>query len=328
MARERALVTGATGFIGRVLIDRLREASVAVRGVARRRAASTADELVETDLAELTPQSTLLDDVDVVYHLAAKTHDLADARGVEAEYDRVNVEGTRRLLALLPGRRVRRIVFVSSVKAVGEGGDAEIDERTPARPTTAYGRSKRAAEELVAEMATANGVEAVSLRFPMVYGPGQRGNLQRMVRAIDRGRFPPPPANRNRRSMLHVENAAQALMLGGTHPAARGRTYFVTDTRPYSTRELYDSISSALGRRPTRWEVPEAVFRAAAKAGDAARALVGRRVGFDSDAAEKLLGSAWYSSALIARELGYAPAWDLESALPAIVAEVRARGSS
>jgi nucleoside-diphosphate-sugar epimerase len=284
--------------------------------------------LVTVDLSEGPIDPALLHGMDAVYHLAAKTHDVAEAADADAQYTRINVTGTKHLLDAARRAGVGRVVFVSSVKAIDEGGPEARDEtRTPA-PSSAYGRSKLAAERLVFDAAATGAFEAVCLRFPLVYGPGQRGNLTRMIAAIDRGRFPPPPENGNRRSMLHVENAVDALVLAGARANADGRTYIVTDAHPYSTRQLYDWIRAALGRPPVRWSVPAWGFRALALGGDAAGALLRRRVGFDSDACQKLLGSAWYSPAKMIRELGYQPAQDLQGALPEIIASYRSQRSN
>ena len=316
---RRCLVTGATGFIGRRLVDQLRAEGAFVRGLARSPAPSAAHELMLGDVADLPPNSPLLDGIDVAFHLAAKTHDMAEADDAEAEYQRVNVQGTAQLLALAVHSKCARFVFVSSVKAVDEGNERPAVESDTPRPLTAYGRSKMQAEGLVFETAATHGFEAVCLRFPLVYGPDQRGNLQRMIEAIDRGRFPPPPRNANRRSMLHVQNAVDALMCAGRHRSAPGHVYFVTDAAAYSTRDIYDAIRAALGRPPIQWSVPAWAFRAMAAGGDVARRIVRRRVGFDSSAYQKLLGSASYRIDRIQRELGFWPSHDLTSSLPAMI---------
>ena len=94
--------------------------------------------------------------------------------------------------------------------------------------------------------------------------------------------------------------------------------------RPYSTRQLYDWIREALGKPPAAWSVPAWVFRALAAAGDVARTVARRRIGFDSDALQKLLGSAWYSPDKIARDLGYAPTRTLAATMPELIADYRA----
>jgi UDP-glucose 4-epimerase len=321
------LVTGATGFIGAALVRRLTAAGVPVRGVARSRRDPAAN-VIAVDLRSGTLPTGTLDRVETIYHLAAKTHDLTATEASDAEYWSVNLEGTQRLLDAAWQHPIKRVVFVSSVKAQTETTARVVDETDTPEPTTAYGRSKLAAEKLVLTEAARRGFEAVCLRFPLVYGPGQRGNMARMIAAIDRGRFPPPPAGVNRRSMLHVANAVEALILAGHHPAAAGQTYFVTDAAAYSTRELYDAIRQALGKRPVTWAVPTAVFRALAAAGDAAQGVLRRRVGFDSEALQKLLGSAWFSSDKIARDLGYRPLRTVQDTMPELIAEYRARSQS
>lgn len=314
----RSLVTGATGFVGRALIGRLRDSGHEVLGLART-GGSTPPNLVVRDLSLLDPDDGVCAGIDVVYHLAAKTHDIHEQAEAAAEYERTNVEGTRRLVATAQAGGVRRFVFVSSVKVLDEGNQVPATEDTTPQPLTPYGRSKLEAERIVWSAAATGAFEATCLRFPLVYGPSQRGNLQRMVSAIARGTFLPPPRTTNNRSMLHVENAVDALVLAGTHPAAAGQTYLVTDGRAYSTREIYDGVRAALGRSPSRLAVPGFVFRALAAAGDVARLVLRRRVGFDSEALQKLLGSAVYDSSRIVRELGYAPTRDLMSSLPGLV---------
>ena len=320
----RCLVTGATGFVGRSLVSTLRESGVFVRGLARTPPSGTASGVVGADLADLPENSPILDGIDVVFHLAARTHDMAETRGAEAGYQRVNVEGTRRLIAAARHHGIRRLVFVSSVKAIDEGNETPANEQTPERPLTPYGRSKLEAERLVRDASAGGAFESVCLRFPLVYGPHQRGNLQRMMVAIERRRFPPPPDTGNRRSMLHVANAVDALVLAARHPAAAGHVYIVTDAAPYSTRAIFDAVRAALGRPPLRWHIPDGGFRALATLGDLARLVAGRRVGFDSDAYQKLLGSAAYDGSAIQRDLGFEPAHELESSLPALLQDLRA----
>jgi len=320
----RCLVTGASGFVGGALVSTLQGTGAFVRGMARTHASSAGSESVVADLAELPPDSPIVEGIDVVFHLAAKTHDMAETRGVEAEYQRTNVEGTRRLIAAARWHGVRRLVFVSSVKAIDEGNQTPANEQTPERPLTPYGRSKLEAEHLVRAASADGAFESVCLRFPLVYGPQQRGNLQRMMAAIERGRFPPPPDTGNRRSMLHVANAVDALVLAGHHPAAAGRVYIVTDSAPYSTRAIFDAVRAALGRSPVRWYIPDVGFRILATLGDVARSLAGRRVGFDSDAYQKLLGSAVYDGSAIRRDLGFQPLHTLQSSLPALLRDLRA----
>lgn len=320
------LVTGASGFIGSALCRRLRERGARVRGLGRsaERLATVADEVVVCDLAAGDRPAGVLEadalaGVETLFHLAARTHAIGESPGEEGEYARLNVDGTRRLLDAAIAAEVRRVVLVSSVKALGEGGAGWVEEDATPAPTTAYGRSKLAAERLVAERCDRAGGAWTCLRLPLVYGPGQKGNLERMIAAVARRRFPPLPETGQRRSMVHVDNVVDALLLAADRAEAAGRTYVVADERPYSTSEIHRAILRALGRPPPRWSVPARALRAAAVGGDVARRLLGRRVGFDSDAHRKLLGNACYRSWRIKEELGYRPRRGLDEAIEELV---------
>jgi len=184
------LVTGATGFIGRRLCAVLKQHGSHVRALGRGERDGLWNRFIRADLAQGVPADAL-HDVDTVFHLAGKAHALSETSQDEAEYFRINTEGTRRLLEVAGEAGVRRFVFFSSVKAMGEGGDACLDESAACCPETPYGKSKLAAEHLVL-----NGgyvPEPVVLRLSMVYGPTRKGNLPRMIEAVARGRFLPLP---------------------------------------------------------------------------------------------------------------------------------------
>lgn len=310
----RALVTGAGGFIGRVLCQRLEAEGWRVRALLRTPGAGPWQESVVTDLAVAAPEVAALDGVGVVFHLAARTHALTESGDTEALYHALNVEGTRRLLDVARRAGVGRVVFASSVKAMGEGGEACLDESAPLRPVTPYGRTKLMAEGLVLDAGGA------VVRLPLVYGPGDQGNLARMLRAVARGWFPPLPETGNRRSLVHVADAAQALLLAGTKPEAVGEVFLVTDGRFYSTREIHLAMLAALGRPTPSWQVPLSLLKSMARLGDGAGRALGRRFLFDSAALEKLIGSACYRDDTIRRRLGYVSAWTLPEALPEMVA--------
>jgi UDP-glucose 4-epimerase len=324
---KRALVTGAAGFIGQRLVRRLLGEGIPVRAFVR--SASSQETLPADaepfvgDIREPEEVARAAQDCDTVFHLAARAHDVSTRAGDEREDREVNVGGTRNVLDAIAASRGERLVFFSSVKAVGENTDSPTDEEATPAPESPYGRSKREAEELVLDASLRTGLHATCLRLPMVYGPGSKGNLMRMIRAIDRGLFPPLPALGNRRSMVHVESVVDAALLAAQKPAARGQCYFVTDVS-LSTRELYESLCHALDRPVPRWHVPRTGLTLLARVGDVLGRMRGRRFPFDSDALEKLVGSAQYSSAKIERDLGFRPQVSFEAALAEIVAAYRA----
>lgn len=243
----RVLVTGANGFIGRAL-----GAALAARGVAWRGATR------ETvgDIGPQTDWREALEGCDSIVHLA----NLAHARGVsETRLHAVNVEGSRRLAAQAAQAGVRRLVYLSSVKA--------------AEPDDAYGEAKRAAERALGAI---SGLEIVVLRPPLVYGPGVKANFLALLRAVER-EWPLPLASvRNRRSLLFVGNLADVVMRCLEAPEAAGKTFCVSDGKPVSTPELVRALAGALGRRARLFPFPPRLlelFGALAGRGDSVRRL-------------------------------------------------------
>ena len=189
------LVTGAGGFVGRRVVARLAAAGVPVRALVRTGEVEGASPLVTSARGDLFDAGSLREAAKgcrAVVHLAAKTHDVSGAGSLE-DYRRINVEGTRALLEATLGAGAEVFCFVSSVKAIGEGSASTLDEDAPERPETPYGVTKLEAERLVASLAGAAGARWTVLRLPLVYGEGVKGNLARMLAAMDGGFFPPPP---------------------------------------------------------------------------------------------------------------------------------------
>jgi UDP-glucose 4-epimerase len=191
---DKVLVTGAAGFLGSSLVARLCRSDHHVRDVLHDSTHPLAHlSNVETVVADIRDAKTVQDIADgcgAIVHLAAKVHAIDDSRA-EMDYEAVNVVGTKHILDAAVRSGVNRIA--SSVKVFGEETSECIDETQAPDPRTAYGRSKWRAEQLVSEYAERHGLTAVSLRLPMVYGPTKRGNLYRMIEAIDHGRFPVLP---------------------------------------------------------------------------------------------------------------------------------------
>ena len=282
------LVTGATGFIGRRLLQPGERALV-------RRAGSLPDAVVG-DLLEPTSLAAACAGIETVFHCAGYADALSSSDA--AAHWRVNLAGTRNLLAAAGAAGGRRFVVLSSVKAMAEPGDECVDEDWPGEPATAYGRAKRAAEEAVLEAGAKYGMHVVNLRLAMVYGRGGGGNLTRMARAIRAGWMPALPETGNKRSLVHVQDVVEVVRLVAARPEANGRTYIIADTRAYSGREIQDAIRAALSPgavppAPT-FTVPAGLLRAA-----------GRLNGRLGEVVSRLMGSACYSPARIERELGW-----------------------
>lgn len=312
------LVTGANGAIGRRLCSILQKHAYEVTAGLRRKVQGPWDRQIHVDLEDEAVSRVDLQDISCIFHLAGKAHALSENQQSDSEYQRINTDGTRKLLEASKQAGVRRFVFFSSVKAMNEGGEAIFNETTECLPETPYGRSKLEAERLVLEGGYVP--EPVVLRLSMVYGETQKGNLPRMIEAVASGRFLPLPEMGNKRSMVHMDDVIQAALLAAERPEAVGRTFIISDGQMYSTREIYEWICEALGKTAPGWAIPVSMLKLLAKAGDGIGLVLGRRFILDTGAFNKLASSAMYSCDRITHELGFIPRRDLHSALPKIVA--------
>ena len=298
------LVSGATGFIGRRLIEALREDGLPCRGLSRTPASDASS--LAADLGNKPALTEACAGVTSVFHCAGHAHAFGSLTADDAAVHwQVNFEGTRNLVEAAGIAGVRRFVFLSSVKAMAEPGESCADEDFPGLPETAYGQAKRAAEAAVLDAGQRHGMHVVNLRLAMVYGAGGRGNLERMGRLVRRGLFPPLPETGNHRSLVHVDDIVAALRLVAGDHRANGRTYIVASPEAPSGRALFDALRSALGMPRCTWSVPASMLRVAARCADGVEKLSKRRMPFDSEVLDRLLGSAWYSPARIEFELGW-----------------------
>jgi len=314
----RVLVTGAGGFLGRPLCSLLKEKGYEVHAVDMQRSEGPWDKLTVADLTLPGTFDGLFDGVEAVFHLAAKTHAVSRSPNEEQEYRVLNVDLTRDLIyAALPAG-VRRFVMMSSVKVIGEGGFEPQSETADLRPDSIYGRTKMEAECLVHAAGAEHGLHTCVLRAPLIYGPGVKGNLRSMIRAIKHRRFPSLPDTSNRRSLVDVRDVARALVLVAFNPGASGRTYLVTDGHWYSTHEMIELIRAALGKGPSRWHVPDWGLKGAALMGDALR-KAGLPFPFDRTVYHKMMGSACYSSRALEEELGFRSEYTLDKSLPGMI---------
>ncbi|NEV63897.1 NAD-dependent epimerase/dehydratase family protein [Thiorhodococcus minor] len=334
----KVLVTGATGQVGRRLVATLIQQGHAVSVLTRSRDAA-ADlwpaGRVAALQADLTKPDTLaaldLDQIDTLFHLASyapspEEPDLYNAPG----HWEVTAQGTRNLVARLAGARLRQLVYVSSIKAMGDGAvnlGRPADESTEPRPDSLYGRAKLAAEQAVLELGRDKGIKASVMRLPMVYGIGEAGNIPRMIEAIAARRFPPWPRIENHRSAIHVDDAIAAALLIARSPKSDGQVYCVTDGRGYSTRWIYERVQDALGRKTPDWTLPLSLLQLAAGIGSLAERLLGRRMPLTLEGLGKLTGDAWLSSDKLRRELGFIPRHSLEDEIPRLTLALQATPS-
>jgi nucleoside-diphosphate-sugar epimerase len=306
----RILVTGASGFVGRVLCPALAEQGLQVRRalrstVANEHHAPGIENSVIGNIGPDTDWTQPLSGVSVVVHLSARTHVMHEsAADPLAEYRRENVAATTALAQAAVHAGVRRLVFVSSIKVNGECTFAQpYTEADVARPEDAYGITKWEAEQSLAAIARDSGLEIVILRPPLVYGPSVKGNFLRLMRWVEKGLPLPLASIDNRRSLIYVGNLADAIIACIKAPAASGKTYLLSDGQDVSTAGLVRSIAAAMHVSPRLFRCPIPLLKLGTSA-------LGKRAEF-----QRLTGSLQIDSSKIQRDLGWAPRYTLTQGL-------------
>lgn len=247
------LVTGANGFVGLALRERLQKDGVSARYAFRalNSGQDIAREIAIGQLSADTDWTTALTNVKHVVHLAARVHVMNDKSAEPLiDFRRVNVEGAVNLARQAAAAGVRRFIFSSSVKVNGEltetGRPFTADDVPD--PEDPYGISKYEAEQLLCQIASQTGMEVVIIRPPLVYGPGVKANFQSMMHWLARG-IPLPLAavTENRRSLVALDNLVDLIVTCLNHPAAANQTFMVSDGEDLSTTDLLRRMGEAQG---------------------------------------------------------------------------------
>ena len=258
--RPLIALTGATGFIGQYLLQELPKRGYRLRVLLRRpsNVPIAAASAVVGDLARPVNMAAALADVDAVIHSAGIAHAML---GVPEDDDRLlNTEATIGLARAAQRAGARRFVFLSSIRAQsGPAAEEVLTEALPPQPTDAYGRSKLAAEQGLAEL----GVDWVALRLVLVYGAGVKGNMAELLR-LARSRYPLPlGALDARRSLLSLDNLVAAVDAVLAAPEPLRRPLIVADPEPLTIPEMIAAVRRSLGRRPGLIPVPRSLLETA-----------------------------------------------------------------
>lgn len=307
------VVTGANGFVGRALCRSLVRKGHRVVGLVRHAGGceSGVHEWVDNSRDFVGVDGNWPQDFtpDCVVHLAARVHMLNDdAADPEAAFQATNVEGAMRVARSAFRHGALRFVFVSSIKAIAEAdaGRPLREDDTPL-PQDPYGRSKLAAEKALVEYGRETGLDVVIVRPPLVYGPEVRANFLRLIDAISKGMPLPLGMATARRSLVYVENLADALIHCATDPRAANQCFHVTDGNDPSVAELVRAIGGHLQKQARLLPVPVSWLRLAGR-------VTGREAQID-----RLVGSLRVDASRIRSVLDWHPPYSSDDGLAATV---------
>ncbi len=326
LADQVCLVTGASGFVGGWVVERLLERGARVRCLLRptsNRSFLPVDriEIAAGDVTDLASVERAIVGCDYVFHVAG----LIKARDPK-EYLRVNRDGTIHVLVAARSQRVsvQRVVVLSSLAAVGPSRPGEpADESWEPNPVSPYGKSKRLAE--AAAWTFAADLPLTIIRPPSVYGPRDREMLQVMqVAGLPiRPRFGPGSAV----STIHVSDLADGILLAATQAAAVGRAYFVASDETPTLDGLLEIVAKALGTRGGSIPVPAPITLALGFTSELVRNLTGLPFIFDRWKAREIVLGYWACSNERAKlELGFAPRFSLVAGIADTVEWYRKMG--
>jgi nucleoside-diphosphate-sugar epimerase len=308
----KALVTGATGFVGSHLAEALRrrgdEVTVLARSASKAAAlAPLVVRVVPGDLHDRAALQRAVEGQDVVYHVAG----VVAARS-EAEFMAANRDGTRNLVEALEGTGAGRLVLVSSMAAAGptiKGRPLRGDEAP--RPVTAYGRSKLAAEQAV----TASRLAWTIVRPPMVYGPRDQEVLK-VFRLARLGLAPVLGDGSQELSAVHGADLAEALIAAGTTGGTAGRAYYACHPEVFTSAEMARAVGRAMGKSPAVIRVPATIGRGVLMITEAAARLTGHTTILTADKANEFFQPAWTGDpGPLTRDTGWRAARDLRTGL-------------
>ncbi len=309
----RALVTGASGFIGGFLVQELvrrgHEVVCLLRPTsAREHLPKNRVEIRIGSLGDPASLSPAVEGVDWVFHLAGATKALQPQ-----DFFRVNAQGTENLLraCLTHNARLRRFLLVSSLAAAGPAPDPSgINESDPPRPVSHYGRSKLAAEEAVLQHAAE--VPVTIVRPPVVYGPRDR-DVYEYFKQVKAGVALHLGRAERYFSIIHVADLVAGILRAAQVEAAAGRVYFLANPKAVTWRELGEEIARALDKRPLKIVVPEASATVVAALSELTAKLTRRPALLGFDKVREMKERYWVCRAdRAAQELGFRPRFSMQ----------------
>jgi nucleoside-diphosphate-sugar epimerase len=266
---EQILITGATGFIGGHLLPHLETQNFSLK-IATRKTSPQCSQKIATvkiaDIDESTDWSEALTNIDFVIHLAARAHILKEgATDPETEFYKTNTAATANLVKQAIAQGVKHIIFISSIGAMATLSEQTLTETSTCEPDTPYGRSKLQAEQALKQLCENSAMTWTILRPPLIYGPRNPGNMERLLKLVKTGLPLPLGGINNRRSLLYVGNLVDAITTCISHPDAKNQTFLVSDGEDLSTPALIHKIAQAMGKSPTLIPVPSKLLTLASK---------------------------------------------------------------
>ncbi|MFO7665576.1 MAG: NAD-dependent epimerase/dehydratase family protein [Desulfobacterales bacterium] len=309
----RYLITGATGFVGPHLIKKLMDSGHACRCLVRPGSEEKISYIagVEIVIGDIEHPETLIGiakNMDCLIHMATLGH-MSNFAVSEEQFDAVNVGGTVNIMKAALDAGVKKIVHCSTVAAMGICQDVPATEKSECFPHHPYGRSKLRAEKEVLRMVREESLPAVIIRFSMVYGPGDKRDMLKLVRMAKKGLFPKVGNRSKLTPLIHVEDAVDGLLLAA-EKGIPGQIYLITNRKSEPFDVIRKITRDALGSRKPTLYVPEWAALAAASVIEKAFTFIGKTPPVSRKNIESTLADRVFSVDKAEKELGFNPKID------------------
>ena len=299
------LVTGSTGFVGSRLVSTLAtKTRYSVTAITRQ--SGSLENVGQVEIGAIGPSTNwtkALRGQDVVIHVAAVAHVPSSDDEVLARYQSVNVEGTRNLALQAVKAGVKRFIFLSSIGVNGNTSSEPFRSTDNVNPQEPYAESKWHGEEALKDVCSAEGMEFVILRPPLVYGPNAPGNFGSLTRWVEKGLPLPLGAVHNNRSLVALDNLVDLIITCIHHPGAANETFLVSDGEDLSTTQLLQGVAAAMGKPSRLIPVPASLLQFGAT-------LLGRKA-----VAQRLLGSLQVDISHTQKCLNWTPPFTVKQGL-------------
>ena len=322
---SKTLITGATGFIGRALCNKLSKSGKSVRGAIRSSNSLSLGTNFENvsvgDISYQTNWNDALTGIDYVVHCAARAHIMNESKKNALEiYRSVNVDGTKRLAEQSVAAGVKKFIFLSSIKVNGENTYNKHDysifnnqkkfffrHDDISNPSDSYSVSKYEAERVLWDISSKTGLKVIVLRLPLVYGNGAKGNLVRLSNLIKSNIPLPLSLVNNHRSMIGIDNLIDLIIKCIYKPDIFAKTFLVSDGEDLSTVDLIKHIALSMGRKVRFFPIPILLLR-----------LIGFCFG-KSNEINRLVGSLRIDNSYTKKTLNWTPPISVEEGIRRMV---------
>lgn len=279
---KKIIITGASGFVGKNLVEYLKHYSYNILPISMRNTHWGK----ELDLS-----------ADAIIHLAGKAHDTKNSSDT-SEYLKVNTGLTKELFDLFLKSKVNDFFYFSSVKAVADRVEGVLTEDVEGKPITVYGQSKLQAEQYILSQPLTEGKRVFIIRPCMIHGPGNKGNLNLLYNVVKKGVPWPLAAYDNRRSFLCIDNLNYLIVQMLNNLTIESGVYNFADDEALSTNQLIQLICNVVGAKPHLWKLPKPLVNGVARIGDILHLPLNR------ERLHKLTESYVVSNAKVKRVLG------------------------